>query len=86
MKRWVAAVVAVLFLTTATLHILSHSDLTERSCVVCHMQEASLPAAPAPAVVAVEAPSVEIAEAPLPRAAAVRPVPGTARAPPAVPA
>lgn len=83
MKRWAAALVAVLFLSTATLHILSHADLTESSCAVCHMQEASLPGGPSPRVVFTPASPVRLAQAAAPRAASARPVPGTARAPPA---
>ena len=86
MKRWAAAVVAVLFLSTATLHVLVHADLDDGACAVCHAQTASHAAAPAPAVVSAPVPSVLLAQAAVPRAVAARPVPGVARAPPALPA
>ncbi|MBI3563858.1 MAG: hypothetical protein HY079_01520 [Elusimicrobia bacterium] len=82
-RRCLAAAVAAVLFSTATLHILSHSDLTEASCVVCHMQEASLPGAPAPAVVAVEAPSCALAQAADAPAATVAVRASSARAPPA---
>ena len=84
LKSWLGALLALVVLSTATLHILSHADLTESSCVVCHMQEASVPAAPAPAVVAVEAPSTAVDAAPAPEASQSAVVAASARAPPSV--
>ena len=83
MKRWIAAIIAVLFLSTSTLHVLVHSDLNEGVCAVCHTQTASHAAAPAPAVVSAPIPSSPLAQSAVPRAVAASPVPGIARAPPA---
>lgn len=84
LKAWLGALLALVVLGTATLHILSHPDLTEATCVVCHMQEASLPGAPAPAVVSSEAPAVAVAPVAVPAAVPATARAGTARAPPAV--
>ena len=83
MKRWIAALLAVLFLSTATLHALSHHGLADADCGVCHVQQASLPAAPAPAVAAAPVLRSDLAQAPAPRPRATRPVAAAARAPPA---
>jgi hypothetical protein len=85
-KRWAAALVAVLFLSTATLHVLAHHGETDDDCAVCQVQAASLPAAPAPAVVCVRTIELLAPPAPVARFRAARPAAAPARAPPAVPA
>jgi hypothetical protein len=85
-KRWVAAVVAVLFLSTATLHVFAHVGDADGACAVCHVQQAGVVLSPVPVVAA--APTLETAlpEPAAPRAAAARAVAGSARAPPSLPA
>ena len=82
MKRWVAALVAVLFLSTATLHVFAHHDAADAGCVVCHVQRTSLPGAAAPSVVAAPAPGAPVAPASAPRLLPSRPSAAAARAPP----
>jgi hypothetical protein len=84
-KRWVAALVAVLFLATATLHVFAHRGDVDDACAVCQVQASSLPAAAAPCVVVVQ--TLEFLSPPpsLPRALAARVVSAPARAPPAIP-
>jgi hypothetical protein len=53
-KRWVAAFVAVLFLSTATLHVFAHHGESDGACTVCQVQATSMPAAAAPRVVVVQ--------------------------------
>ncbi len=84
MKRWIGAFVAAVFLSTATFHVLAHSDPTDSSCVVCHIQEASLPAAPAPAIVAPLVVSAAVADVSAPAAVLRCVVASGARAPPTV--
>ena len=86
MRRWVAAVVAVLFLATATLHIFAHRSGADVDCGVCLVQQASLPSMAGPAVAAVAVPEITLAEAPAPRALSARPAAAVARAPPVLPA
>ena len=86
MKRWVAALVAALFLSTATLHVFAHVGDVDAACAVCHVQQAGVVAAPAPAVAA-----SPVLESELPVFAASRAVPAraaavSARAPPSLPA
>jgi hypothetical protein len=85
MRRWVAAVVAVLFLSTATLHVFAHHS-ADADCGVCHVQQASLPSTAAPSVVAAPVPEVLLAEPPAPRALTARLAAAAARAPPVLPA
>jgi hypothetical protein len=85
-KRWVAAAVAVLFLSTATLHVFAHHGDADAGCTVCQVQQTSLPSAPAPAIAAVPVPVVALAEVPAPSFVSTRPVAAAARAPPALPA
>lgn len=86
MRRWVAAAVAVLFLCTATLHVLAHHGGADGGCGVCQVQQTSLPSAPAPAVVAVPVPAVTLAEVLVPFLSSERPAAAAARAPPVLPA
>jgi hypothetical protein len=85
-KRWVAAVVAVLFLSTATLHVFAHHGAADTDCGVCHLQQASLPSAPAPAIVSAPLPFVAVAELASPQEASAPRATAAARAPPALPA
>ena len=84
MKRWVAALVAVLFLSTATLHVFAHHGDADGGCVVCQVQQTSLPSAAAPTVVSVPVPVVALVEAAVPRLFSARPAASAARAPPAL--
>ena len=86
MRRWVAAVVAVLFLSTATLHIFAHHSGADVDCGVCLVQQASLPSTAAPTVAAVPVPEFTLAQAAAPRALSARPAVAVARAPPVLPA
>jgi hypothetical protein len=86
MKRWVAAILSVLFLSTATLHVFAHVGNTDAGCGVCHVQQAGVVVAPAPSVVVVAAPGEVLAPLPVPRRVAAAVAAGSARAPPAVPA
>jgi hypothetical protein len=85
-KRWVAALVAVLFLSTATLHVFAHHGESDGDCAVCQVQASSLPSVPAPCLVVVRTFELVAPPAPAPRAAAARVVVAPARAPPALPA
>ena len=84
MKRWVAALVTVLFLSTATLHVLAHRGDSDGACAVCQMQATSAPAAAAPRVVVVRT----LERVPLPSssplAVAARVADAPARAPPSL--
>ena len=84
MKRWASALLAVLFLFTATLHIFAHHGAADSDCGVCSVQQASLPSAPPPVVAAVPVPIVALVEAAAPRLISARPVAAAARAPPVV--
>ncbi|MFI5345948.1 MAG: hypothetical protein ACHQ51_06195 [Elusimicrobiota bacterium] len=86
MRRWVAAVVAVLFLSTATLHVFAHVGDSDGGCATCHVQQAGGVQAAAPKVAV--ASTIEIA---LPSFVVSRTVPARtsavpARAPPSRPA
>jgi hypothetical protein len=83
-KRCAAALVAVLFLATATLHVLAHHGESDGDCAVCQVQASSLPAAPAPRIVVVSTLEILPPPAPAPQADAVRVVLAPARAPPAL--
>lgn len=83
LKRWLGALVAVLFLSTATLHAFAHVGAADHDgCAVCSVQQAGAIAAVAPAVVSAPVVSipVAIASAPSVRAATLAAAP--ARAPP----
>jgi hypothetical protein len=82
MRRWVAAAVAVLFLATATLHVLAHHGDADAGCAACQVQGSSLPCAPAPAIAAVPIPCVTLSESAAPRLVWERPAASAARAPP----
>jgi len=82
-KRGLSAVLAVLLLSTAVLHIFAHSDLAESSCEVCHVQQSRVPAAAAPRIVVAEAAGVLLAAEAVPRAIEARASAAAARAPPA---
>ena len=82
MKRWVAAAVAVLVLSTATLHVLAH-HAADNDCGVCHVQQASLPSAPSPAVAVARVPEAVLADVSAPSSRSARPSASAARAPPA---
>jgi hypothetical protein len=86
MKRWACAVLAVLFLSTATLHVFAHHGAADSDCGVCSVQQASLPSAPAPIIAAGPALVADLVQPDmlLPRSA--RPVAAAARAPPLPPA
>lgn len=84
MKRWARAVLAVLFLATATLHVLAHHGAVDSDCGVCSVQQASLPGAPAPVVAASSVLAVELIQPAAPQSSSARPVAAPARAPPAV--
>jgi hypothetical protein len=76
-----AAAVAVLFLSIATLHVFAH-HAADADCGVCHVSQASLPST-APPVAAVAPVSVaRLTEAAAPCATAARPASAVARAPP----
>jgi hypothetical protein len=84
LKRWLGVLVAVLFLSTATLHVLAHHGETDGDCSVCQVQASSLPAAAAPCVVVVQ--TLQSAPQPKPAATVVaaRIAVLPARAPPAL--
>ena len=84
MKRWIAAFVAFLFLSTATLHVFAHHGANDSNCGVCHVQQASLAAAPAPAVAVAQALETEVVQPAAPHPRSERPLAAAARAPPAV--
>ncbi|HXT01254.1 MAG TPA: hypothetical protein VN915_11300 [Elusimicrobiota bacterium] len=84
MKRWIAAFVAVLFLATATLHVLAHHGGADADCGVCHVQQASLAAAPAPVVAAGPMLEAALSEAAVPQGASRAVARAAARAPPAL--
>ena len=86
MKRWVAALVTVLFLATATLHVFAHHSEADDSCKVCQVQASTAPAAASPHVVVVQTIEFVAARLAVPPALAVRVVVTPARAPPALPA
>jgi hypothetical protein len=77
-----AALVAVLFLSTAIFHVLAHHGDSDADCSVCQVQASSIPAAPAPLVVSVQ--TVELVEqgVPVRRAASGRVAVIPGRAPP----
>jgi hypothetical protein len=83
-KRWVAALVAVLFLSTATLHLFTHHGESDDGCSVCQVQASSLTSAPAPCVVVVRTiesvPAPKVVSGRIARRVATTP----ARAPPAL--
>jgi len=79
----VAAFVAVLFLSTATLHVMAHSGLFERSCAVCHVSQSRVVAAASPRIVVTAAVGSLLAETTAPRAVTARGSSDAARAPPA---
>ena len=84
MKRWVTAFVAILFLATATLHVLAHHGVADADCGVCHVQQASLAAAPAPVVAAAPILEAVVADEAVPQAASSVVASTPARAPPFV--
>lgn len=85
-KRWLGALVAVLFLATAALHVFTHVGAVDfdASCAMCHVQQAGAVAVPAPAVAVAPVLGAAVADlaAPAVRAASAAAVP--ARAPPSV--
>ncbi len=83
LTRWLGALVAVLFLSTATLHALSHvgADL-DHGCAVCSVQQAGAVSAPAPAVVGTPLSSSAVSAPPAPAARAASVSAAPARAPP----
>jgi hypothetical protein len=85
-KRWAAALVAVLFLATSHLHVFAHHGESDDGCAACQAQIASLPAVPAPCVVVVR--TIQVVPPPtfVPEAPAARVAAAPARAPPAFPA
>ena len=83
MKRWASIILAVLFLSTATLHVLAHRGAVDSDCGVCSVQQASLPAAPAPVVAASPVLVAELVQPAAPQPRSARPVAAAARAPPA---
>lgn len=84
LKRWIGALVAALFLSTATLHAFAHVGAdADAGCAVCVVQHAGAVAVPAPCVVSASAPSVALAELPALRVSSCRGVRADARAPPA---
>jgi hypothetical protein len=86
-KRWVAAVVAALFLSTATLHVFTHvGAAADDGCAVCHMQQSGAVAAPLPVVAVSRVVEIVLPLPSAPRTAAARIVDAPARAPPALPA
>lgn len=84
MKRWASILLAVLFLSTATLHVLAHRGAADSDCGVCSVQQASLPSAPAPVVASSPVLEVELVTPAALQPASLRPVVAAARAPPAV--
>ena len=82
-KRWVAALVAVLFLSTATLHVFAHHGESDDACAVCQVQVSSLPAVASPCVVVVRTLEFVSPRTPIPRALAACVSATSARAPPA---
>ena len=86
MRRWVAAVVAVLFLSTATLHVFAHVGDTDTACAVCHVQQAGGVQAAAPRVVVSPLVEMELPSFAACRAVPTRPSAVPARAPPSLPA
>ena len=86
MKRWVAALVTVLFLATAMLHVLAHRGGSDGACAACQMQASSMPAAAAPCVVVVWTQEFVPPRSSAPRAVAARIAGFPARAPPSLPA
>lgn len=85
LKRWLGALVAVLFLSTAALHVFTHVGDAEfdASCAVCHVQQTGGVAAAAPAVAPAPVLAVAIAELPAPAVRAASAAAAAARAPPA---
>jgi hypothetical protein len=84
LKRWLGALVAVLFLSTATLHVLAHHGEADGDCAVCQVQVSSLPAVAAPCVVVVQTFEFVAPAASVPLVLAARVVAVPARAPPAL--
>jgi hypothetical protein len=83
LKRWLGALVAVLFLSTATLHAFAHVGAADNDgCAVCSVQQAGAVAAPAPAIVAAPVDSVSVAEPSAPSVCAASLAAAPARAPP----
>jgi hypothetical protein len=84
LTRWIGALVAVLFLSTATLHVFAHVGADpDAGCVLCLVQHAGAVSAPVPRIVSASVPSAVLAELPGPRVPSRRPVGAGARAPPA---
>ena len=84
LKRWMSALVAVVFLATAAIHEVAHSALNEAACAVCQISLAALPAAPSPSVAVSPIPEVAVVEAAAFYFVSHRVAVGEARAPPAI--
>jgi hypothetical protein len=85
MRRWIAAVVAALFLTTATLHVFAHVGDTDSACAVCHVQQAGGVQAAAPRIVVSPLVEIELPSFAASRAVAVPVAAVPARGPPSLP-
>lgn len=85
MRRWAAAVIAILFLATAGLHVYSHVGGADFDCSVCQVHQAGAVAAPVPVIAASPVAECLLAALPAPHAAAVLVSRAAARAPPALP-
>ncbi|MFI5348612.1 MAG: hypothetical protein ACHQ2Z_03640 [Elusimicrobiota bacterium] len=86
MKRWVAALVAFLFLATATLHVLAHRGESDSACVTCQAQTASMTAVTPPSLVVVRTFEIVSPRTSVARVLSERVAAAPARAPPALPA
>jgi hypothetical protein len=86
MKRWLTALVAVLVLSTATLHVLEHLGVTDTECAVCAVTQAGSAGMATPSVVIVPVPSIDLPSFVCAFAHVVRGAACAARAPPALPA
>jgi hypothetical protein len=83
MRRWLAAVLAAVFISTATLHVFCHLGETSAPCGVCDVQQAGAVAAPVPAVVPSAVVVVVLPDAVAPQTSGAAVVRAAARAPPA---
>ncbi|MDE2143019.1 MAG: hypothetical protein KGL74_06200 [Elusimicrobia bacterium] len=82
MKRFVAAVVAFLFLSTATLHVFAHVGEVHGDCAVCQVQQAGVVVAAAPCVAAAALVAIEVPPLPALRALPARTFAVPSRGPP----
>ena len=85
MIRWFAALIAALFLSTATLHAFAHVGDSDAACAVCHVQQAGGVQAAAPRVVASPLVEIELPTFAASRAVAVPVAAVPARGPPSLP-